>query len=101
MRERAQENGVREKVALHPKMNLLSAIQLVGAMTVINSERKDRGEAQKEIRGSPKCVCIYTLLIKMCGLMYNLLPVLGLESIKKSSSRLPMGGRSCSSLSVS
>lgn len=29
MRERAQENGVGEKVALHPKMNPLPAIQLV------------------------------------------------------------------------
>ena len=30
--ERAEENGVREKVALHLKMNLLPAIQSVGAM---------------------------------------------------------------------
>ena len=99
MRERAQENGVREKVEL--LQNVPSSSRSVIWCNVINSERKDRGEAQKEIRGSPKCVCIYTLLIKICGLKYNLLPVLGLESIKKSSSRLPMGGRSCSSLSVS
>lgn len=71
---------------------------------MINSERKDSGEAQKEIRGNPKCVCVftmYTFLIKICGLKYNLLPVLALEFMKKSSSRLPMGGGSCSSLSVS